>query len=113
MLRAKLRRLEGWNALRREAADRYADLLADTGLRLPVIAEQNLHVWHLYVVRVEAERRQRVMDGLGTAGVGCGIHYPKPIHLHTRLPSSGTVGASSRSRSRPRTRWCRCPCTPA
>ena len=56
VLRAKLARLEKWNELRREAAARYAELLADLpGVRVPVSAACNEDVWHLYVVRT-AER---------------------------------------------------------
>ena len=80
VLRAKLVRLEGWNASRRAAADRYAALLADVeGVRLPSVRPGNTDVWHLYVVRVE--ERERVMAELSAAGVGSGIHYPTPVHL--------------------------------
>lgn len=81
-LRAKLARLDKWNEQRRQAADRYADLLAGVeGLELPGVAEGNVHVWHLYVVRVAAAERDRVLAALGEAGVGAGIHYPTPLHL--------------------------------
>lgn len=80
VLRAKLRRLDTWNAARVAAAGRYAELLAEVdGLRLPRVLEGNVDVWHLYVVRVEG--RDRVMAQLGEAGVGVGIHYPTPVHL--------------------------------
>lgn len=80
VLRAKLRRLEGWNAARRVAADRYAEMLDDVPeVRLPSVREGNSDVWHLYVVRVE--ERDRVMAELGAAGIGVGIHYPTPVHL--------------------------------
>lgn len=80
VLRAKLRKLEGWNAARRAAADRYAVLLADIdGVRTPTVRPGNTDVWHLYVVRVA--ERERVMAGLSAAGIGSGIHYPTPLHL--------------------------------
>ncbi|GEP47149.1 aminotransferase [Microbacterium saccharophilum] len=78
VLRAKLRRLDGWNAARRGAADRYADLLLDIpGVRLPAVRPGNEDVWHVYVVRVDD--RDRVMAELGAAGIGVGIHYPTPV----------------------------------
>jgi dTDP-4-amino-4,6-dideoxygalactose transaminase len=92
VLRAKLRRMEAWNELRRAAADRYADLLADTELVLPAVAEGNVHVWHLYVVRVDVARRQVLIDGLTRAGIGTGIHYPAPVHLHQPFAALGTPG---------------------
>ena len=53
VLSAKLRRLDAWNEQRRTAAGRYDELLAEVkGVRLPVTAPGNEHVWHLYVVRV-------------------------------------------------------------
>jgi len=80
VLRAKLRRLDAWNAARRAAADRYAQLLAGIpGLRLPAVRPGNTDVWHLFVVRVD--ERERVMGELTDAGIGTGIHYPFPVHL--------------------------------
>jgi dTDP-4-amino-4,6-dideoxygalactose transaminase len=80
VLRAKLARLEKWNELRRQAAERYARLLADVpGVRTPRSAAGNEDVWHLYVVRVAD--RDRVLAELAEAGVGAGIHYPTPVHL--------------------------------
>lgn len=81
VLSAKLRRLEAWNEMRREAARRYDELLAGAdGVVLPRTLPGNVHVWHLYVVRVPD--RDRVLAELNAAGVGAGIHYPIPIHLH-------------------------------
>jgi dTDP-4-amino-4,6-dideoxygalactose transaminase len=80
VLSAKLRRLAGWNAARREAAARYDALLVDLpGVIRPRTLEDNEHVWHLYVVRVPD--RDRVLKELHAAGIGAGIHYPAPIHM--------------------------------
>lgn len=80
VLRAKLRRLDAWNAARRAAAARYGELLADIdGVRAPVVRPGNEDVWHLYVVQVDA--RDRVMAQMNKAGVGVALHYPTPIHL--------------------------------
>jgi len=80
VLLAKLRRLEAWNATRREAAARYSTLLAEhEEIALPRTLDGNEHVWHLYVVRVPD--RERVLKELNSAGIGAGIHYPSPVHL--------------------------------
>ncbi len=80
VLRAKLRRLDGWNKARRIAADRYAELLADVpGVRVPTSRAGNEDVWHLYVVQVE--ERDLVLAELHQAGIGAALHYPTPLHL--------------------------------
>jgi dTDP-4-amino-4,6-dideoxygalactose transaminase len=82
VLSAKLHRLAAWNEARRVAAGRYDGLLAGIPtVRTPVVAEGNEHVWHLYVVRVDARIRDRVVRQLQTEGIGASIHYPKPLHL--------------------------------
>lgn len=79
VLRAKLRRLDVWNELRRQAADRYNQLLSDIpGVRLPEVIPGNDPVWHLYVVRVP--ERDRVLATLQSNGIPAAIHYPVPVH---------------------------------
>lgn len=90
VLSAKLRRLAGWNAARRAAAERYDILLS--GLEdvvLPRTLEGNEHVWHLYVVRVP--ERDRVLKELQAAGIQAGIHYPVPIHLTAAFAGLGVA----------------------
>lgn len=80
VLRAKLRRLDGWNAARRDAAARYRELLDGVeGIRLPEVRPGNEDVWHLFVIRVD--ERDRLMAELGAAGIGVGIHYPTIVPL--------------------------------
>lgn len=88
VLRAKLRRLDAWNAARRTAADRYGELLADIeGIRTPAVRPGNQDVWHLYVVQVDD--RDRVMARMHEAGVGVALHYPTPVHLTTAYADLG------------------------
>jgi dTDP-4-amino-4,6-dideoxygalactose transaminase len=79
VLRAKLARLAGWNSLRRAAAARYDELLADLDVVRPVTLAGNEHVWHIYCIRVA--NRDEVLARLNAAGVGAAIHYPVPVHL--------------------------------
>ncbi len=87
VLRAKLRRLAQWNAARRAAAEHYGELLADfDAVSLPVTQPGNEHVWHLYVIRIEAfggdrELRDTVVAKLNAEGIGAGVHYPMALHL--------------------------------
>lgn len=80
VLLAKLRRLDEWNELRRQAAGRYDAWLADLeDVVSPTVAPGNVHAWHLYVVQVHG--RNRVVQHLDRRSVEAGVHYPKPIHL--------------------------------
>jgi len=80
VLLVKLKRLDAWNAARRRAAGWYLERLANVpDLVLPVVADGNEPVWHLFVVR--HPRRDAVRDAMETAGIGVGIHYPVPLHL--------------------------------
>jgi dTDP-4-amino-4,6-dideoxygalactose transaminase len=79
ILRVKLRHLEGWTEARRANAARYAALLADCGVGIPVEAPGARHVWHVYAVRTR--ERDPIMKALGEQGIQTGIHYPIPVHL--------------------------------
>ncbi len=79
VLRVKLRRLEERNAARRQHAELYRRLLADASLALPAGAPYAEHVWHLFVIR--HQQRDALRAYLAERGIGCGIHYPVPIHL--------------------------------
>ena len=90
VLRAKLARLAKWNELRREAASRYDDLLADVErVDRAKVLPGNEHVWHLYVVRVPADQRDGILASLNAQGIGAGIHYPAPIHLQGAFSGLG------------------------
>jgi len=76
VLAVKLRHLEKWTEARRANAVLYNDLLAGSGLVTPVEIDGVRAVYHLYVVRVDAGRRQALQDHLKSHGVATGIHYP-------------------------------------
>ena len=81
VLRVKLRYLDEWNALRRRHADAYRGLLSGLlGVRLPSAREGCEHVYHLYVI--EHARRDWLQERLMHRGIGTGVHYPIPVHLH-------------------------------
>jgi dTDP-4-amino-4,6-dideoxygalactose transaminase len=79
VLGVSLKHLPAWTERRRQLAQRYHRLLADTPLRLPLEAEYANSAWHLYVVR--HPRRDELKKHLEAHGVGCAIHYPLPLHL--------------------------------
>jgi dTDP-4-amino-4,6-dideoxygalactose transaminase len=91
VLAAKLRRLDRWNARRREIAARYAELLDGLdGLDLPTAPDDGEHAWHLYVVRLD--ERERVRAELAADGVETAVHYPTALH---RSPAFEGVGTRS------------------
>jgi dTDP-4-amino-4,6-dideoxygalactose transaminase len=80
VLSVKLQHLAEANEGRRKHAQFYNRLLAGyAGVCCPREASYAKHVYHIYCVRVK--NRDAVMKSLGDAGVGCGIHYPVPLHL--------------------------------
>jgi dTDP-4-amino-4,6-dideoxygalactose transaminase len=88
LLRAKLSRLDDWNARRRRVAESYLQQLEGVaGLVLPEVPEWADPVWHLFVVRTP--ERARLQAYLSEAGVGTLIHYPKPPHLQAAYADAG------------------------
>jgi dTDP-4-amino-4,6-dideoxygalactose transaminase len=85
VLRLFLTKLDGWNAARREAAARYAELGLGELLELPEDAPG--HVYHLYVTR--SPERDRIAAALAAAGIGHAIHYVVPLHLQPALAYLG------------------------
>jgi dTDP-4-amino-4,6-dideoxygalactose transaminase len=82
ILRIKLKRLEQWNARRRELARMYDERLQNTGVIAPEIpSDIRRHVFYTYTIRVPGGRRDDLRKYLGERGIGTQIHYPVPIHL--------------------------------
>ncbi|HEY4414417.1 MAG TPA: DegT/DnrJ/EryC1/StrS family aminotransferase [Verrucomicrobiae bacterium] len=79
VLGIKLKHLDHWTQGRRRVAKRYAELLADTPLKLPQEAAFAESAWHLYTVR--HPRRDDLKKYLDANGVGNAVHYPIPLHL--------------------------------
>jgi dTDP-4-amino-4,6-dideoxygalactose transaminase len=79
VLKVKLPHLTKWNHQRHAAAERYGGLLSGLRLSVPKEMPDAGHIYHLYVVRVKD--RDKVKAALEAKGVGCGLHYPIPIHL--------------------------------
>lgn len=80
VLTHKLRRLEQETSARRAVAAGYVEALDGLGLVLPGDVDERTHVYHQFVVRVPD--RDAVRESMAKEGIGSGIHYPRPIHLH-------------------------------
>ena len=79
ILRTKLQRIEQYIERRREIAQMYNALLADTSLTLPAETGNGRHVYYLYVVR--HPNRDKILTQLREKGIFLNISYPTPIHL--------------------------------
>ena len=98
ILAAKLPSLAADNARRRAIAARYDNGLGGLDLRLPPRRAGAVHVYHQYVIRLG--RRDALRDHLRAAGIGTGIHYPVPVHLHPAYRgriAHGPLGESERA----------------
>jgi dTDP-4-amino-4,6-dideoxygalactose transaminase len=87
VLGVKLKHLDKWTQQRRQVAHRYHELLAETPLQLPLEAEYAESVYHVYAVR--HPRRDELKKHLEANQVGCGLHYPLPLHLQKCYASLG------------------------
>ena len=87
VLSIKLKKLDEWNARRRQAAAHYREALADLLLELPVEPDYAESIYHLYVVR--AADREHLRTELGARGIGVGLHYPIPLHLQKAYEQFG------------------------
>jgi dTDP-4-amino-4,6-dideoxygalactose transaminase len=81
----QLKRAHAFQQKRAQLAQIYNEALQDLPLILPPRpAPGELHAWHLYVVRVRPDApigRDRLIEALFNAGIGCSVHY-MPLHLH-------------------------------
>jgi dTDP-4-amino-4,6-dideoxygalactose transaminase len=80
VLRVKLRHLEAWNAA------------GELPLRVPrEPAPPAVCVWHQYVVRVPAPRRDAVRAHLASCGVATEVYYPRGLHQQPCFAGLGPV----------------------
>ena len=77
ILRVKLNYIDKWNKTRREIAQRYNELLANTpNVITPAITKG--HVFHQYTIRITNGQRDQLKEFLATEGIGSMIYYPIP-----------------------------------
>ena len=82
---SQMRKIEKFLAKRRALAARYDKLLGNvSGLSLPQVSLDRVSAWHLYVVRIAPEmkdKRDEIFRKLRKKGVGVQVHY-LPVYLH-------------------------------
>ena len=76
ILEVKLKHLPEWTEQRRQNAYLYKRYLKGSGVVTPVEIPEAKAVYHLYVVRVNDGKREKLQDYLKSFGIATGIHYP-------------------------------------
>lgn len=82
--RVQLKKLAGWTETRQQNASFLSNNIS--GVITPPTADNAVHVFHQYTIRVVEQDRDRFAEELAKRGVGSGVYYPTPVH---RLPSFG------------------------
>ncbi len=86
VLRVKLKHLDEWNTRRRQIAELYTKGLKEQK-NISIISYEVGACYHLFVIRTN--RRDELKNYLEQQGIGCAIHYPKP--LASGFPMSETL----------------------
>ena len=82
VLLVKFRYFEQELAARREAAERYGQMIGDPeGIILPEVKDDRTSVFAQYTLRISGGRRDRVRELMENAGIPIAVHYPVPLHL--------------------------------
>jgi dTDP-4-amino-4,6-dideoxygalactose transaminase len=93
VLRVKLPHLDAWTDARRERAQVYTSFINDAGLAEfitpPHVTSGARHIFHQYVIRVPAARRDALLEHLKQHGVGTKVYYPVPLHLQPCFANLG------------------------
>jgi dTDP-4-amino-4,6-dideoxygalactose transaminase len=89
-LRIFLPHLDEWTVLRREAAERYRELGLGDVVTTP--EDEPGHVYHLFVSR--SSERDRIVEALREAEIGCATYYLPPLHLQPALSYLGYAEGS-------------------
>ena len=81
---SQLRRLDAFKLQRNLIADRYADLLVNLPLILPITLDDRESAWHIYSIEIDEAKtnksRATVFQYLMSENIGVNVHYI-PIHL--------------------------------
>ena len=83
----QLKKLPWFQQRRRQLAEMYQAAFAGVnGLRLPATHSEVDHAWHLYVLRLDADRwnvpRDRFVEEMKRRNIGTSVHFI-PVHLHS------------------------------
>ena len=80
ILNIKLAYLNRFNSRRISIANKFLKLINSKHLILPKSNTMKKHVYHLFVVRVKNNQREKFLKYLKKNNIYAGIHYPLPNH---------------------------------
>lgn len=88
VLGIKLKYLNTWNARRRTIAQQYFERLKSVEtIQLPMVLEDNEHVFHLFVIRTQ--KRDALKNHLANYEIETMIHYPKALPFEAAYAALG------------------------
>lgn len=88
ILGVKIKFLPKWNKKREKLALWYTKNLLGVGnIITPFVAENNMHIYHQYVIK--SEKRDKLREFLKAHKIPTLIHYPTPLHLQPALKYLG------------------------
>lgn len=76
-LRLKLKKLNEYSKMRQRIAKKYISSINNPCIKLPKVAKNRNHVWHVFPVF--CEKRKKLYDYLLRKGIHCNMHYPISI----------------------------------
>jgi dTDP-4-amino-4,6-dideoxygalactose transaminase len=83
-----LEKIDEWNDMRRNLANRYRAALQNVAaIRIAPESPDVRHIYHLFCV--EAADRKAVMQNLQKHDIQCAVYYPLPLHLQRVYASLG------------------------
>jgi dTDP-4-amino-4,6-dideoxygalactose transaminase len=90
ILDVKLKRLEAYNAARRQVAAAYGEAFAGHArITTPVIEPGNTHVFHQYTIILEGVDRNDLQQYLAARSIPSMIYYPVPAHRQKMFTDQG------------------------
>jgi len=78
ILRVKLKKIDQFNAARRQNAAFYCEAIDSRRVTLPVVAAGCEHVYHQFTIR--SKKRDLVADALQKKEIASAVYYPVPLH---------------------------------
>ncbi len=86
---AQLAKIDNFTKKRIENATKLTEGLKNIKeIVVPKILPSNKHVFHQYTIKVLKDR-DKLLAHLKEKGIGAGIYYPKPLHLHPHFAKLG------------------------